>query len=155
MTSLSLPPISAFSSLSTDQKIQILNTLFEPSSELHKLMLPVITHLTFSSYDSLIDAVHGRMQALSAPNSPQDKQVLYGILGSHPRLGEKKTLSSPSSADVAAAPTKEHMSELSRQEQANINAGSAGTVPENEKQAEKLHALNQEYENAFPGLRFV
>lgn len=95
------------------------------------------------------------MQALSAPNSPQDKQVLYGILGSHPRLGEKKTLSSSSSADVAAAPTKEHMSELSRQEQANINAGSVGTVPENEKQVEKLHALNQEYENAFPGLRFV
>jgi 2-oxo-4-hydroxy-4-carboxy--5-ureidoimidazoline (OHCU) decarboxylase len=145
--SSSLPPISSFSSLNTDRKIQILDTLFEPSPELHKLMVPVITHQSFSSYDSLVDAVHGRMQALSAPDSPEDKQVLYGILGSHPRLGEKKS--------SAAAPAKEHMSDLSRREQANINAGSGAGAAENEGQAERLSALNQEYENTFPGLRFV
>jgi WD repeat-containing protein 44 len=145
--SSSLPPISSFSSLSTEKKLQILDTLFEPSPDLHKLMVPVITHQSFSSYDSLIDAVRGRMQALSAPNSPEDKQVLYGILGSHPRLGGKK--SSP------LAPQKEHMSDLSHQEQANVNAGSAATAAENEEEAERLHALNQEYENNFPGLRFV
>lgn len=144
-----LPPISSFSSLSTGQRIQILDTLFEPSAELHKLMTPVVAQQSFSSYDSLIDAVHGRMQALSAPNSPEDKHVMYGILGSHPRLGEKK----PS----ASAPEKEqeYLSELSRQEQANINTGSGGSAAENAAQAERLLTLNKEYEDMFPGLRFV
>lgn len=76
------------------------------------------------------------MTALSAANSPQDKEILEGILGSHPRLGE----SSPAA--------KEHMSELSRKEQANLNK--AG-----EEQAEKLRALNKEYEEKFPGMRYV
>lgn len=75
------------------------------------------------------------MTALSAANSPQDKEILEGILGSHPRLGE----SSPAA--------KEHMSELSRKEQANLNKG--------EGEAEKLRTLNREYEEKFPGLRYV
>lgn len=77
------------------------------------------------------------MTALSAANSPQDKEILEGILGSHPRLGE----SSPAA--------KEHMSELSRKEQANLNKS------EGEGEAEKLRMLNREYEEKFPGLRYV
>lgn len=42
----------------------------------------------------------------------------------------------------------EHLSELSQKEQANLNVGA-------EEQAEKLRVLNAEYEERFPGLRFV
>lgn len=74
------------------------------------------------------------MSALSAANSP-DWTVLFGILGSHPRLGR-------------APANPEHLSELSKNEQAQLNTGA-------EEQAEKLRALNAEYEARFPGLRFV
>ncbi|KAJ5973452.1 hypothetical protein N7481_010662 [Penicillium waksmanii] len=77
----------------------------------------------------------GRMSALSAANSPTDRNVLFGILGSHPRLGRP-----------AANP--EHLSELSKKEQAQLQTGA-------EEQAEKLRELNAEYEERFPGLRFV
>jgi 2-oxo-4-hydroxy-4-carboxy--5-ureidoimidazoline (OHCU) decarboxylase len=97
-------------------------------------MLPVLAQ-TFSSYTALIDAVGARMSALSAPNSPTDRNVLFGILGSHPRLGR-------------APANPEHLSELSKKEQAQLNEGA-------EEQAEKLRALNAEYEEKFPGLRFV
>ena len=52
-------------------------------------------------------------------------------MGAHPRLGEKKV-----------------DSEQSRAEQAQLNTGG-------EAEAEKLRALNEEYEKAFPGLRYV
>ena len=130
-----LPALSELPSLSQEAQLRVLDTLFEPSPELHTLMLPVLAHQTFSSYNSLIDAVGGRMSALSAANSPTDRNVLFGILGSHPRLGR-------------APAHPEHLSELSRQEQAQLNTGA-------EEQAERLHSLNTEYEAKFPGLRFV
>ncbi|KKA18640.1 hypothetical protein T310_7410 [Rasamsonia emersonii CBS 393.64] len=134
-----LPPISTLSSLPIAQQLQVLDTLFEPSPELHTLMTPVLANQSFSSYDSLVDAVGGRLSALSAANSPQDRQVLYGILGSHPRLG------------ASSAAAQAQLSELSRREQANINNDNAGA----EDQATKLSALNQEYEEKYPGLRYV
>lgn len=130
-----LPPLSTIPSLPQETQLRILDTLFEPSPELHKLMIPVLANQTFSSYAALIDAVGGRMSALSAPNSPTDRDVLFGILGSHPRLGR-------------APANPEHLSELSKKEQAQLNQGA-------EEQAEKLRALNAEYEEKFPGLRFV
>ncbi|KAJ5782486.1 Oxo-4-hydroxy-4-carboxy-5-ureidoimidazoline decarboxylase [Penicillium paradoxum] len=130
-----LPPLSTIPSLPRETQLRVLDTLFEPSPELHRLMIPVLANQTFSSYTALIDAVGGRMSALSAPDSPTDRDVLFGILGSHPRLGR--------------APTNpEHLSELSKKEQAQLNEGA-------EEQAEKLRALNAEYEEKFPGLRFV
>lgn len=127
-----LPLLSALPALPQEARLRVLDTLFEPSPELHQLMLPVLAQ-TFSSYTSLIDTVAGRMCALSAANSP-DRNVLFGILGSHPRLG--------------APAIPEHLSELSQKEQAQLNTGA-------EEQAEKLRALNAEYERKFPGLRFV
>lgn len=76
------------------------------------------------------------MSALSAPNSPKDKEILYGILGSHPRLGRPPV------------PETGPLSELSKKEQAQLNTGA-------EEQAERLKAMNAEYEARFPGLRFV
>ncbi|KAL4785587.1 Oxo-4-hydroxy-4-carboxy-5-ureidoimidazoline decarboxylase [Aspergillus varians] len=134
--SSSLPPPSSLKELPQEQQFQALDTLFESSPELHTLMAPVLADQTFSSYASLIDAVGGRMSALSAANSPTDRDILVGILGSHPRLGQPKT---------AAA---EHLSELSKKEQANLNTGAV-------EEAEKLRLLNAEYEEKFPGLRFV
>lgn len=136
-----LPPISSLPSLPQEAQFRVLDTLFEPSPELHTLMAPVLANQTFSSYAALIDAVGGRMAALHAANSPRDKEVLEGILGSHPRLGE---------SSLAA---KEKMSELSRAEQANLNAG--GEDVEAEREKEQLRALNREYEERFPGLRYV
>ncbi|CAI7582456.1 unnamed protein product [Penicillium bialowiezense] len=129
-----LPSLSAIPSLPQEAQLRVLDTLFEPSPELHQLMIPVMAQ-TFPSYTALIDAVGARMSALSAPNSPTDRNVLFGILGSHPRLGR-------------APANPEHLSELSKKEQAQLNTGA-------EEQAEKLSALNAEYEQRFPGLRFV
>ena len=130
-----LPPLSTIPSLPQEAQLRVLDTLFEPSPELHRLMIPVLANQTFSSYTTLIDAVGGRMSALSAANSPTDREVLFGILGSHPRLGR-------------APVNPEHLSELSKKEQAQLNEGA-------EEQAEQLRALNAEYEEKFPGLRFV
>ncbi|EKV10659.1 WD repeat protein [Penicillium digitatum Pd1] len=127
LPSLSIP------SLSHETQLRVLDTLFEPSPELHRLMIPVLASQTFSSYSSLIDAVGGHMSTLAASNSPTDRDVLLGILGSHPRLGR-------------ASANPEHLSELSRKEQAQLNEGA-------EERAEKLRALNAEYEEKFPGLR--
>ncbi|KAI9928234.1 hypothetical protein MW887_002267 [Aspergillus wentii] len=130
-----LPPPSMIPSLPQDQQFQVLDTLFESSPEIHTLMAPVLANQPFPTYDLLIDAVGGRMSALSAANSPTDRTILTGILGSHPRLGRPKV-------------NPEHLSELSQKEQANLNVGA-------EEQAEKLRVLNAEYEERFPGLRFV
>jgi len=132
---MDLPALASLPSLPQETQLRVLDTLFEPSPELHQLMLPVLANQSFSSYASLIDAVGGRMSALSADNSPTDRNVLFGILGSHPRLGRP-----------AANP--EHLSELSKKEQAQLQVGA-------EEQAEQLRALNAEYEERFPGLRFV
>ncbi|RAL16584.1 2-oxo-4-hydroxy-4-carboxy-5-ureidoimidazoline decarboxylase [Aspergillus homomorphus CBS 101889] len=131
----SLPALSTLPTQPQDQQFRVLDTLFEPSPELHELMAPVLAHQAFDSYARLIDAVGGRMSALSAANSSKDREILFGILGSHPRLGRAKAAT-------------EHISELSAKEQAQLNTGA-------EEQAERLRALNAEYEERFPGLRFV
>jgi 2-oxo-4-hydroxy-4-carboxy--5-ureidoimidazoline (OHCU) decarboxylase len=132
-----LPPVSSLPSLPQEQRFQVLDTLFEPSPELHAMMAPVLADQTFVSYPSLIDAVGARMSALASPDSPQDRAALVGMLGSHPRLGRPKVASQP-----------EHLSELSKKEQAQLNQGA-------EELGEKLRLLNVEYEEKFPGLRFV
>ncbi|KAJ5893471.1 hypothetical protein N7495_005162 [Penicillium taxi] len=131
---MDLPDLTSLPSLPQDAQLRVLDTLFESSPELHQLMIPVLANQTFSSYSSLIDAVGSHMSALSAVNSI-NRDILFGILGSHPRLGR-------------APANPEHLSELSKQEQAQLNDGA-------EEQAEKLRDLNEEYEAKFPGLRFV
>ncbi|PGH36916.1 hypothetical protein GX50_00150 [[Emmonsia] crescens] len=147
----SLPPISTIPSLPKTTQTQVLDTLFESSADLHTLALPLFAHQTFSSYHSLISAVGARMTALSAANSSKDREVLRGILGAHPRLGEKK---------------QEDLSDLSRREQAGLNAGTGEGGKGEEEQDEslkkkreeetaELKRLNSVYEEKFPGLRYV
>lgn len=133
-TMTDLPALSSLPSLPRESQLRVLDTLFEPSPELHQSAIPLLANQTFSSYSALIDAVGARMSALSVPNSP-DRTILFGILGSHPRLGR-------------ASANPEHLSEASKKEQAQLNTGA-------EEQGEKLRALNAEYESKFPGLRFV
>lgn len=126
-----LPPVSTLPHASDTELQTALDLLFEPSPPLHALTLPILRSTTFPSYDVLITAVNAQLTALAASDRTEDVTKLSEILCSHPRLGEKKV-----------------DSEQSRKEQAQLQQG-----VEEEKQ--KLADLNKEYEDAFPGLRYV
>lgn len=127
----SLPPTSALPHLATPDLTKVLDVLFEPSSTLHSLSLPVLRSAPFPDYPTLISAVTAQLSALASSTQPQDAQRLDQILGAHPRLGAKKV-----------------DSELSQKEQAQLHAG-------HDDQGRMLDALNAEYEAKFPGLRYV
>ncbi|KAK4554282.1 hypothetical protein LTR86_008490 [Recurvomyces mirabilis] len=125
-----LPSIDSVPSLSTEERAQILDLLFEPSTQLHTLSVPLLHEKTFSSYNDLIAAVGMQLTELSESASSSDTKWLEDILGSHPRLGAKKVESAQSQA-----------------EQAQLRGSAA--------EAEQLLHLNQEYEAKYPGLRYV
>lgn len=127
----SLPPISALSHLGEPERQRVLDLLFEPSPPLHVLSLPVLRTTTFPDYETLIGAVNAQLAALARSEKKEDAEKLDEILCSHPRLGEKKV-----------------ESEQSRAEQAQLQQGAEG-------ERERLAALNREYEERFPGLRYV
>ncbi|KAN0080453.1 OHCU decarboxylase domain containing protein [Elaphomyces granulatus] len=135
-----IPTMASLAGLPVEKRLQLLDTLFEPSPELQSLMSAALTDQSFNSYEELIEDVGKRLSALSTSNSPDDGDFLKRISGSHPRLGESNPVA------------KADMSELSRREQANLNSGS-GTQAE--ELAARLRALNWEYEATFPGLRYV
>lgn len=127
----SLPPISSLPHSTDSQLANVLDVLFEPSPPLHSLTLPVLRSTTFPSYGTLIVAVNAQLSALAGSDKPQHVATLSEILCSHPRLGEKKV-----------------DSEQSRKEQAQLQSGG-------DEEKEKLASLNKEYEDKFPGLRYV
>ncbi|KAK2871975.1 hypothetical protein FQN49_002652 [Arthroderma sp. PD_2] len=140
MPSPSLPHPAALPSLPPSALNAVLDTLFEPSGHLHDLASPLFEE-HFSSYPDLIDAVKSRLAALAdsaaQPGNDDNARVLYDILGSHPRLGASRSNNS-------------HLSESSRLEQANLAAPDNG-----DSEADQLRRLNAEYEEKFPGLRYV
>lgn len=127
----SLPVINTLSHLPDAELTNVLDLLFEPSPPLHTLSLPVLRSTTFPAYDTLIVAVDAQLIALAQSGKSEDVEKLSEILCSHPRLGEKKV-----------------DSEQSRAEQAQLQKGG-------EEEKEQLAKLNQEYEEKFPGLRYV
>jgi 2-oxo-4-hydroxy-4-carboxy--5-ureidoimidazoline (OHCU) decarboxylase len=129
----SLPAIGTLSHLDDSELKTVLDLLFEPSPPLHALSLPVLRTTTFADYTFLIAAVNAQLTALAASDKPEDVEKLSEILCSHPRLGEKKV-----------------DSEQSRKEQAQLQQG-----PGAEEEGKKLAELNREYEEKFPGLRYV
>ncbi|KAI1094622.1 Oxo-4-hydroxy-4-carboxy-5-ureidoimidazoline decarboxylase [Rostrohypoxylon terebratum] len=131
-----LPPLSSLPAADDEIIKSTLDTLFEPSADLHDLAIPSIheSH-PFHSYASLIKHVGAILLQLAQSPSSDSRTKLHGILGSHPRLGEKKVESAQS-----------------RAEQAHLNTGNS---KEKEEEAIKLKALNDEYESRFPGLRYV
>jgi len=131
MSTSSLSPIESVSTLSTIERVGILDSLFEPCTALHTLSLDLLHTSTFSSYNDLIAIVGVQLTDLSESPSTSDTEWLDVILGAHPRLGEKKV-----------------ESEQSQKEQAQLNTGG-------EEEASKMKELNEEYERTFPGLRYV
>lgn len=125
----SLPHIRSLRSRPGPAQIAVLDLLFEPSPAIHSTLLPVLQAADYASYPELIDACHGQLRSLASSPGASDPtpSTLLSVLGSHPRLGEKKVDSAQSVA-----------------EQANLG-GEGG----------ELAALNREYEHRFPGLRYV
>ncbi|EGO57317.1 hypothetical protein NEUTE1DRAFT_121777 [Neurospora tetrasperma FGSC 2508] len=146
-----LPAITSLPTLPDAALISTLDLLFEPSPDLHALALPTLRTISFSSYDDLISTLRDELLAIADavalaaadPSVPQIEKEniqrpLHAILGSHPRLGE---------------PKKEKLSAQSQKEQAHLNSG--GKQGEEEVVKEELRRLNKEYEDKFPGLRYV
>ena len=135
--SAGLPPVRALAILPDADITVALDLLFEPSVVLHDLALPTIRAAPFDSYPALINALRGQLLSVAASaddSGPDARKPLYDILGSHPRLGE---------------PKKEALSAQSAAEQKQLQGGGGGD------EARRLAALNKEYEERFPGLRYV
>lgn len=128
--SLFLPSIGSLPSLPSSSRAAVLDALFEPSTPLHTLSVDLLHTQTFPSYNDLIASVGMQLSELADSTFTSDTEWLHKILGSHPRLGAKKVDSAQSSA-----------------EQAQLQGGG--------EEATQLAALNEEYEQAFPGLRYV
>ncbi|KAM5354030.1 hypothetical protein ACJ41O_000680 [Fusarium nematophilum] len=125
---MALPPPSDLRKAVEAEQVQVLDLLFEPSPAIHSTLLPVLRDVEHTSYPELIDACKARLFSLAPSNSSSEPdQTLLSIVGSHPRLGAKKVESAQSAA-----------------EQANLQG-----------EGEELAKLNQEYEERFPGLRYV
>lgn len=89
MSSYHLPSIASVPSLTTIQRAEILDALFEPCTELHTLSLDLL-HTPFESYDALIATVGQQLTDLLESISTSDTEWLDKILAAHPRLGRKK-----------------------------------------------------------------
>lgn len=128
-----LPDVTTLASLPEPALTSVLDLLFERSDELHALALPTLLSITFTSYPELIETIRDQLLTIAKTlhSDPLARKPLLSILGSHPRLGEKKVESAQSAA-----------------EQAQLQSGA-------ESEAEKLAALNREYEAKYPGLRYV
>lgn len=130
-SSTSIPPISSLPSLPVSAQSSVFSALFEPSDALQSLALPLLAN-RYESYADLIAAVGKQLTSLAQSAVPSDIESLDGILNAHPRLGEKKV-----------------DSVRSRAEQASLKEEPA---PES---SDRLRELNERYERAFPGLRYV
>jgi 2-oxo-4-hydroxy-4-carboxy--5-ureidoimidazoline (OHCU) decarboxylase len=128
-----LPSISSLPSLPTERRAHILDTLFEPCTQLHTLSVATLHDNAFPDYASLVSAISDQLTFLLNSSSTSDSEWLNAILSAHPRLGEKKV-----------------DSELSRREQAQLQEGGGGG-----EKGEELTLLNRQYEERFPGLRYV
>lgn len=131
MSSFRLPPVEEIPTLTTAERVTVLDALFEPCTALHTLSLGLLHDKKFTSYNDLIAGIGAQLTNLLESPSTSDTKWLDKILGAHPRLGEKKVESAQSKA-----------------EQAQLNTGG-------EQDAVELRNLNDEYEKTFPGLRYV
>ncbi|KAK3296486.1 OHCU decarboxylase-domain-containing protein [Chaetomium fimeti] len=127
-----LPAIASLPTLAPTAQAATLDLLFEPSPDLHALALPTMRALSFASYDDLIATLRKQLLEIAevVVGDEEGRGRLYGVLGSHPRLGEKRP------GVVVGG--------LSRGEQAHLQG-----------EEEELGRLNKEYEERFPGLRYV
>ncbi|KAF8465235.1 Oxo-4-hydroxy-4-carboxy-5-ureidoimidazoline decarboxylase [Kalaharituber pfeilii] len=130
MPSYVLPAVSTLSSLPAQERAIVFLHLFEPSEALNELIVDQLAENTFNSYTELIQFVRQSLSRLKVSGSTSDTERLLKILAVHPRLGDKKV-----------------DSEHSKKEQASLTGS--------EEEAEQLKRLNDEYEQTFPGMRYV
>ena len=131
MATYKIPPVSTLTTLTTAERAGVLDHLFEPCVPLHTLSVELLKEKTFSSYDSLIARIAVQLMDLAGSTSTSDTKWLEAILEAHPRLGQKKVDSAQSRAEQAQLSSSDPLQE------------------------EKLFKLNDEYEQTFPGLRYV
>ena len=81
MSSYSLPDISTLASLSTIERTQVLDALFEPSTALHTLSLDHLRSTSFQSYNDLIASIGIHLLDFVESPSTSDTQWLDKILG--------------------------------------------------------------------------
>lgn len=133
-----LPAITSLPTLPDAALTSTLDLLFEPAPELHELALPSLRTFSFNSYDDLISTLRDQLLSIASSIDQDEKDAevarrpLHALLGSHPRLGE---------------PKKETLSQQSANEQGHLLATT--------EEAALLKQLNKEYEEKFPGLRYV
>ncbi|RPB15982.1 hypothetical protein P167DRAFT_562796 [Morchella conica CCBAS932] len=131
MSRYRLPGAATIPVLPTDGRVKVLAHLFEPCDALNTLALEYLATGPFDNYDEVITLIKQLLIDLKDTDSPSNTAWLLKILAAHPRLGEKRI-----------------DSEHSRLEQASLTA-------ESEEEGIKLKALNKQYEETFPGLRYV
>ncbi|ODV93845.1 hypothetical protein PACTADRAFT_29100, partial [Pachysolen tannophilus NRRL Y-2460] len=132
----SLPNISTFYALTTDEQIELLNHLFEPCPTLTSLLIPELSKYSkFNNYKELIETVRSYLLSLlAAKDQSSSIDRINKIISAHPRLGPQKTPNSK-------------LSSHSSSEQKNLSSS-----PED---AKRLAEMNDLYEKTFPGLRYV
>lgn len=124
-----LPDPTSVTRLSSAAKVEVLDHLFEPCPTLAKILLPTVMAKNHHSYRALVESARAELLALLTDGEPSPD--VAKIIAAHPRLG----------------PSKDKLSGHSSSEQKSLS----GTAAE----AEKLRELNEQYEAAFPGLRYV
>ncbi|KAK7749370.1 hypothetical protein SLS62_008222 [Diatrype stigma] len=160
-SSPNLPPIESLSAAADNDDGALksaLDTLFEPSPELHALAIPSLRdelsarkHDATFTYTTLIEHVGGLLSSLATSHSsPSPNPTLYAILGSHPRLGAKKVDSAQSRAEQA---------QLNPSSSSHSSSSGTNLMDDKKKDTgadtDELAALNAAYEARFPGLRYV
>ena len=104
-----LPPATELSTLPDDQIVRVLNFLFEPSSTLHSLLIPLIRTHPLDTYTALATLTLHTLSSLP-PSSP----TLLSILSAHPRLGAKKVDSAQSQSEQKSLGSEEERDMLRR-----------------------------------------
>ena len=134
-----LPSFAELRAASTDTQRDVLTRLFEHSTRLERLCIFALGE-PCDTYEAFVDDIQARLTSLVPPASSvidpdlnQDVRALDDIFTAHPRLGEKKTNLSASSAA----------------EQTKLQSRT------DDAEAQELKRLNEEYESRFSGLRYL
>lgn len=131
-----LPESKELPNLSVAEQTKVLDNLFEPCPTLTSILIDSVMSQSYKSYGELIETC--RTQLLAYLKDAETEAVTTGnirleiskIISAHPRLGAAKKLSDHSS-----------------NEQKSLQGS--------QEEAEKLIELNRQYEERFPGLRYV
>ncbi|KAK6200443.1 Oxo-4-hydroxy-4-carboxy-5-ureidoimidazoline decarboxylase [Scheffersomyces amazonensis] len=143
---MSLPPIESLGTISRQKQVDTLGLLFEPCETLSTFIIDNILSTSigtqFKSYREFIEAtrrvllefLYKAEQDSITANSPIDNRISK-IIAAHPRLGGSSKV------------TNTELSQHSSAEQKSLQGS--------REEAEQLIRLNDEYEQTFPGLRYV